>query len=157
MNDDHQDARMILALAAEVDDEFIWDRIRMLQTEMFAAGPVADQVCLLRREGALPESALHRDALGRQTLTTWPTSWTGAGLAACAAAMSESAISSSRRYRKRDRGLFRPWLSSATIFTATLMTRLLPPSSCARREPDCSCFSKVARILRSVHSGFSRK
>ena len=24
MNNDHQDARMILALAAEADDEFIW-------------------------------------------------------------------------------------------------------------------------------------
>src|SRR6516165_8876401 len=38
MNNDHQDARMILALAAEADDEFIWGQIKTLQPEMFAAG-----------------------------------------------------------------------------------------------------------------------
>ena len=47
MNND-QDARMILALAAEANDEFIWDRIKTLQPEMFAAGPIQDQVCLFR-------------------------------------------------------------------------------------------------------------
>jgi hypothetical protein len=41
MNNDHQDARMILALAAEADDRFIWDRIRTIQTDMFAVGPGA--------------------------------------------------------------------------------------------------------------------
>jgi hypothetical protein len=54
MNNDHQDARMILALAAEVDDRFIWDRVRTLQTEMFAAGPVHIKFAYFGREGALP-------------------------------------------------------------------------------------------------------
>ena len=89
MNDDHQDARMILALAAEADDRFIWDRIKTLQPEMFAAGPVADQVCLLRRRRCASDVGPTSRRAGSQTLTTWPTSWTGAGLAACAAAMSE--------------------------------------------------------------------
>jgi hypothetical protein len=40
MNNDHKDARMIFALAAEANDEFVWDRVKILQTEMFAAGPV---------------------------------------------------------------------------------------------------------------------
>ena len=53
MNDDHQDARMILALAAEADDEFIWDQIKTLQTEMFAAGPVQIKFAYFGREGAL--------------------------------------------------------------------------------------------------------
>jgi hypothetical protein len=54
MNDDHRDARMILALAAEVDDRFIWDRIRMAQTKMFATGPVAVKFAYFGAEGALP-------------------------------------------------------------------------------------------------------
>jgi hypothetical protein len=53
MNYDHQDARMILALAAETDDEFIWDHIKTLQPEMFAAGPVQIKFAYFGREGAL--------------------------------------------------------------------------------------------------------
>jgi hypothetical protein len=53
MNNDHHDARMILALAAEADDGFIWDRIKRLQTEMFAAGPVQIKFAYFGREGAL--------------------------------------------------------------------------------------------------------
>jgi hypothetical protein len=33
-------ARVILALAAEADDEFIWKHLKLIQAEMFAAGPV---------------------------------------------------------------------------------------------------------------------
>ena len=47
--DKDQDARMILALAAEADDRFIWDRLKALQPEMFAAGPVAIKVAHARR------------------------------------------------------------------------------------------------------------
>jgi hypothetical protein len=53
MNNDHQDARMIIALAAEADDGFIWDRIKTLQTKMFAAGPVQIKFAYFGREGAL--------------------------------------------------------------------------------------------------------
>jgi hypothetical protein len=53
MNNDNQGARMIVALAAEADDRFIWDRIRALQTEMFAAGPVQIKFAYFGREGAL--------------------------------------------------------------------------------------------------------
>jgi hypothetical protein len=53
MNNDHQDARMILALAAEADDWFIWDRIRTIQTDMFAVGPVHIKFAYFGREGAL--------------------------------------------------------------------------------------------------------
>ena len=45
---------MILALAAEADDEFIWDRVKTLQTEMFVAGPVQIKFAYFGREGALP-------------------------------------------------------------------------------------------------------
>jgi hypothetical protein len=38
MNDS---ARVILALAAEADDEFIWNRLRVIQADMFGAGPVS--------------------------------------------------------------------------------------------------------------------
>ena len=44
---------MILALAAEADDRFIWDRVRTIQTEMFAAGPVQIKFAYFGREGAL--------------------------------------------------------------------------------------------------------
>ena len=53
MNNDHQDARMILALAAEADDRFIWDRVRTIQTEMFATGPVQIKFAYFGREGEL--------------------------------------------------------------------------------------------------------
>jgi hypothetical protein len=53
MNNDHRDARMILALAAEADDRFIWDRVKTLQTEIFAAGPVHIKFAYFGREGAL--------------------------------------------------------------------------------------------------------
>jgi hypothetical protein len=38
MNDS---ARVILALAAEADDEFIWKHLKVIQAEMFGAGPVS--------------------------------------------------------------------------------------------------------------------
>jgi hypothetical protein len=53
MKDNHQNARMILAVAAEADDEFIWSRVKVIQTEMFAAGPVAIKFAYFGREGAL--------------------------------------------------------------------------------------------------------
>jgi hypothetical protein len=46
------DARVILALAAEADDKFIWDRLKNIQTEMFAAGPVQIKFANFGREGA---------------------------------------------------------------------------------------------------------
>jgi hypothetical protein len=51
MNNDRP--RMILALAAEADDRFIWDWVVTLQTEMFAAGPVQIKFAYFGREGAL--------------------------------------------------------------------------------------------------------
>jgi hypothetical protein len=50
----HRDARVIVALAAEADDQFIWDRFNALQFEMFAAGPVAIKFGYFGEEGALP-------------------------------------------------------------------------------------------------------
>jgi hypothetical protein len=35
------DARVILALAAEADDDFIWNHLRVIQADMFGAGPVS--------------------------------------------------------------------------------------------------------------------
>ena len=40
-----QQARVIVAVAAEVDDKSIWSRLKMLP-ELFAAGPVAIRVGL---------------------------------------------------------------------------------------------------------------
>jgi hypothetical protein len=44
---------MILALAAEANDEFVWNRVQTLQSEMFAAGPVHIKFAYFGREGAL--------------------------------------------------------------------------------------------------------
>jgi hypothetical protein len=49
----NDDVRVILALAAEADDEFIWDRLKDIQVEMFAAGPVQIKFAYFGREGAL--------------------------------------------------------------------------------------------------------
>jgi hypothetical protein len=48
-----QEARVIVAVAAEADDEFIWSRLKMLP-ELFAAGPVAIKFGYYGEEGALP-------------------------------------------------------------------------------------------------------
>ena len=45
------EARVIIALAAETDDDFIWSRLDALQTEMFMAGPVAIKFTYFGREG----------------------------------------------------------------------------------------------------------
>src|SRR6266705_2789900 len=49
----NDDARVILALAAEADDRFIWDRLKAIQADMFAAGPVRIKFAYFGREGAL--------------------------------------------------------------------------------------------------------
>src|SRR6516225_4607830 len=49
----NDDARVILALAAEADDEFIWDQLKKIQVGMFAAGPVQIKFAYFGREGAL--------------------------------------------------------------------------------------------------------
>jgi hypothetical protein len=46
-----QEARVIVAIAAEADDEFIWSQLKMLP-ELFAAGPVAIRVGFFGAEGA---------------------------------------------------------------------------------------------------------
>jgi hypothetical protein len=56
MSNDHQDARVILALAVEADDEFMWNRLRVIQTGMFAAGPVQVKFAYFGREGELQTS-----------------------------------------------------------------------------------------------------
>jgi hypothetical protein len=50
MNDS---ARVILALAAQADDEFIWNHLRVIQAEMFGAGPVSIKFAYYGAEGAL--------------------------------------------------------------------------------------------------------
>ena len=46
------DARVILAVAAEANDGFIWDRLKDIQAGMFAAGPVQIKFAYFGREGA---------------------------------------------------------------------------------------------------------
>ena len=156
MNNDHQDARMILALAAEADDEFIWGQIKTLQPEMFAAGPVQIKFAYFGREGAL------------QTRPCITTNWVtdaddladimDRGRAGCVCGcyieignILEQALQETRQ------GPVQAVVIVGDHFYGDLDAALLPPSSCARWEPDCSCFNRVARTPRSAHSGFSRK
>jgi hypothetical protein len=46
-----QEARVIVAIAAEADDKSIWSQLKMLP-ELFAAGPVAIRVGFFGAEGA---------------------------------------------------------------------------------------------------------
>jgi hypothetical protein len=46
-------ARVILTLAAEADDEFIWTQLREVQAGMFAVGPVQIKFAYFGAEGAL--------------------------------------------------------------------------------------------------------
>jgi hypothetical protein len=45
--------RMIVALAAEADDQLVWDQVRTLQPELFAAGPISVKFAYFDAEGAL--------------------------------------------------------------------------------------------------------
>jgi hypothetical protein len=47
------EARVILALAAEADDDFIWARLGDIQSNMFAAGPVSIKFAYFASEGSL--------------------------------------------------------------------------------------------------------
>jgi hypothetical protein len=47
------EARLILALAAEADDDFIWTRLGDIQSNMFAAGPVNIKFAYFGCEGSL--------------------------------------------------------------------------------------------------------
>jgi hypothetical protein len=47
------EARVILAVAAEADDDFIWTRLGDIQSNMFAAGPVSIKFPYFGREGSL--------------------------------------------------------------------------------------------------------
>src|SRR6516164_4947448 len=49
----NDDARVILAVAAEANDRFIWDRLKDIQAGMFAAGRVQIKFAYFGREGAL--------------------------------------------------------------------------------------------------------
>jgi hypothetical protein len=46
------EARVILALAAEADDDFIWTRLGDIQSDMFAAGPVSIKFAYFGYEGS---------------------------------------------------------------------------------------------------------
>ena len=48
-----QQARIIVAVAAEADDAFVWSRLKMLP-ELFAVGPVAIKFGFYGKEGELP-------------------------------------------------------------------------------------------------------
>jgi hypothetical protein len=50
-------ARVILALAAEANDDFIWDQLKIIQPDMFAAGPVSVKFAYFGTEGALDLNA----------------------------------------------------------------------------------------------------
>ena len=54
------DARVILAVAAEADVNFVWDKLKVIQADMFAAGPVSIKFTYFGAEGALAlNEALH--------------------------------------------------------------------------------------------------
>ena len=70
--------RMILALAAETDDRLIWERIKTLQTEMFAAGPVAIKFATSADRRRASDAAVYHIALGHGCRRHGRASWTGA-------------------------------------------------------------------------------
>lgn len=48
-----EEARVILAVATEADDDFIWSRLGDIQTTMFSAGPLAIQLAFFGGEDSL--------------------------------------------------------------------------------------------------------
>ena len=45
------DARIVLAVAAEANDEFVWSQLETLQKQMFAVGPVNIKLAYFGAEG----------------------------------------------------------------------------------------------------------
>ena len=133
-------ARVLFAVAAEGDDEYIWSRLKMLP-ELFAAGPVAIRVGFFGAEGARSSrpfmvSRWTTDADDLADLLRRPVP------AASAAASSGSAAFSSRRCGRRSRGRCEPWSSLVILSTATLRRRWRPPSNCAQPGPGYFLFQQ---------------
>ena len=57
------ETRVMFAVAAEADDDLIWDRLSGIQTQLFAAGPINIKVAYFGREAAPPNRPL--GAFGR--------------------------------------------------------------------------------------------
>src|SRR5262245_30797848 len=145
--------RMIVALGStsEADDRFIWDRVRTIQTEMFAAGPVAIKFAYFGREGAL------------QTRPYITTSWVtdpddmaaimdrGRAGCVCGCYVPITDILEQALRETRQRPI------QAVVIVGDCFhgdSWLRPPGSCAPRDPDYSCFNRVARAIRSAPSRF---
>jgi hypothetical protein len=62
--------RVIVALAAQADDEFIWDRLRDIQVDMFAA-PVVIKFCYFAVEGAQAVRPLVSTRLATDSNDLW--------------------------------------------------------------------------------------
>jgi hypothetical protein len=90
-------ARVILAVANEADDDFIWDQMKSLQADMFAAGPVSIKVAYFGREGAGMTARPFISTRWATAAMTCVTSSTAPEPGASAAAMSTSPTFSRRR------------------------------------------------------------
>src|SRR5262245_43292174 len=101
----NDDARVILAVAAEANDRFLWDRLKDVQAGMFAAGPVQIKFAYFGREGA----SQVRPCITTRWITDVARSWTEAEPIVSAAALSVLPTFSNRPCKKRNERLCRPW------------------------------------------------
>ena len=139
-----QQARVLVAVAAEADDKSIWSRLKMLP-ELFAAGPVAIRVGFFGAEGARSSRPF--------TVSRWTTDPVDladllekARIRCICGCFIKSAAFSSRHYGRRSKGRCELWSSLATVFTANSTPPSLLPGNCARLEPGYSYSSKAILI-----------
>ena len=148
-------ARVLVAVAAEGDDEYIWSRLKMLP-ELFAAGPVAIRVGFFGAEGTRSSRPF--------MVSRWTTD--PADLAdllqkartrcICGCYVKVSSILE-QALRETQQGPLRAVVIIGDFSTATLRRRSRPPSNCARPGPGYSCSSKATLIRRSAPFGCSRR
>lgn len=100
----HTRPRIVLAVATEDSDStrFIWDRLEIIQPEMFAVGDLAVKFAYFGREGDLEARPFIATNWPR-ALATCRTSWNVPVPGVSAAALSISATSSRTPWRKRER------------------------------------------------------
>ena len=148
-----QEARVIVAVAAEGEDKYIWSRLEMLP-ELFAAGPVAIRVGFFGAEGARSSRPF--------MVSRWTTNpadlvdllQKARTRCICGCYVKVSSILE-QALRETQQGPLQAVVIIGDFSTATLRRRWRPPSSCARPGSGFSCSSKAAPLPRSRHSGGS--
>ena len=120
--------RVLFAVAAEGDDEYIWSQLKMLP-ELFTAGPVAIRVGFFGAEGTRSSRPFMVSRWTTNLLDLADLLQKARTRCVCGCYVKVSSILESRRCRRSSSGRCKPWSSLAILSTATST----PPIAAAKQ------------------------